>query len=457
MSAHHDSMHSPGQSERQARLAREATILVGANRVATTACVVLIIVIVGLLVLLRGGGGRPQQQGAEPIASSPTLAADTTIRTSVVRDEIVARPYAWVIDGERTDRTPRLSPDGQWAAWLPQGVEDNVAVNRIIVRNLDSGVEQDLTPDPGFGYSSVQWSPDSRALAFVKYRREEGKVMPSELWRIDADGSNLQQLYRNDRSSPGAGGPSFGISAWSNDGQHIALGGTIWGHPAAGMMTWIGADGTGVARTIPRLTAAECGATDDTRVDQTQLVAPAADYVLCVVKTAGLLQSSVSAPAGGDSLVLYDVMAQHVQVLVSMPGRIELGSVAPDGEWIAFSSGRLWVVRRDGIGLQAIEGDTYERVQRSLPVWSDAGRAYFIALPSQSNNQATGYLYELDAASGTARVVTMDWRVRTVGSVSRDGRRLLLVRGNPNSPEKGGIWRDAEIHLVELQTEEKAE
>lgn len=109
------------------------------------------------------------------------------------------------------------------------------------------------------------------------------------------------------------------------------------------------------------------------------------------------------------------------------------------------------------MGLHAIEGDTYERVQRSLPVWSDAGRAYFIALPSQSNNQATGYLYEVDAASGTARVLTMDWRVRTVGSVSRDGRRLLLVRGNPSSPETGGIWRDAEIHLVELQTEEKAE
>lgn len=302
--ADYDSMHEPGQPERQTPLAREAPILVGANSFVTTACVVLVIVIVGTLVLLRGVGDS-QYQGAAPIASSPAAPAntitmaDTTIRTSVVRDEIVATPYVWVIDGERTDRTPRLSPDGRRAAWLPQLVENDVVTNRIIVRDLESGAERDLTPEPGFGYSSVHWSPDSQTLAFVKYRREEGEVMPSELWRVDADGSNLQQLYRNGRSSPGAGGPSFGISAWSNDGRRVALGGTIWGNPLGGPLTWVSADGTAVAQMVPGPTAAECGVTDNTQVVQPQLVAPTEDYALCVVKTAGLLQAPVSAPAGG--------------------------------------------------------------------------------------------------------------------------------------------------------------
>lgn len=162
-------------------------------------------------------------------------------------------------------------------------------------------------------------------------------------------------------------------------------------------------------------------------------------------------------PAGGFSLVRHDRATGEARVLASPPGPIDLVSIDPDEGWIGFRAGTLWVVRRDGTGLRAIAGAPYRVVQRGLPVWSAGGRAYFVALPADAGDGATtGHLYELDAAGGGARPVTTAWRVRTVGAVSRDGRRLLIVRDNPQTPDRGGILNDAEIHLVELPVGEDA-
>ncbi len=95
--------------------------LAGARRfVAGGAYVALVAALVGALALLFGARGlTPRDDAAvsasDPLASRASLAA----LPATARDAVIATGYHWVFDGERTDRTPQLSPDGRYAAWLP--------------------------------------------------------------------------------------------------------------------------------------------------------------------------------------------------------------------------------------------------------------------------------------------------------------------------------------------------
>jgi Tol biopolymer transport system component len=94
-------------------------------------------------------------------------------------------------------------------------------LDRLVVRDLVTGTDRDLTPEPGCSYTSVRWSPDGKSLAFVKYRSELDRALPTELWCIDADGGNLRLLYRLDAGVPGARGPALSIDCWSADGRYL--------------------------------------------------------------------------------------------------------------------------------------------------------------------------------------------------------------------------------------------
>lgn len=456
----------PVYTSRPERHERGSAFFASANRfVAAFAYTVLLIVVGGgLALLLRDTGGSQHQEIVGAGSGSPTQAIPAVPaldqRPAIVRDEVVAAPYTWAIDGERVDRTPQLSPDGRYVAYLPQ--PRGQIVTRLVVRELDIGIERDLTPEPGFSYVSVRWAPNSRTLAFVKYRLDQGIALPAELWRIDADGQNLVQLYVSDPDAPPTNGPAIAVGGWSPDGRYISVGPTIWTRSARDRRMRVRADGMGAENPLALPTAVECGADEGTQVGQHQVIAPTEDYALCVVKTAGLRQPPEGAPMGGSSLVLYDYGTSQSRLLCAVPGLVSGQTISPNGDWIAFQVApdpstqgfpRLWVVRRDGTGLSEVAGDTYQLVQQGRLLWSTGGRAYFIALPTSFVNQSTGHVYALDAMTGTARMVTTDWRTPAIASVSQDGRRILVVRG---TSEGGGIWYDAEIHLVELRAGDRA-
>lgn len=240
----------PAQIGTVALVSRWSRFSIGVRRFATVAATLLLFICIAgaSVVAFQGMRYRSQQRpipaGAigTPVLTGVPMASPTTIR-----DTLVTTNYYWVFDGEKIDRRPQLSPDGRWAAWIPQRVQDGVAVYRLIVRDLDSGVERDLTPDPGFQYSSLRWSSDSQSLAFVKYHRQEGVTTPSEVWRVDSNGSRAQLLYQSTPTSaePGALGPDIVLGSWSLDGGEIALGSTIWGTTGRSIGTRVSTDGSG--------------------------------------------------------------------------------------------------------------------------------------------------------------------------------------------------------------------
>lgn len=399
--------------------------------------------------------GKPiVEQRASPAGTPAVVIGGAPIAAGnpwqVARDEVIAAPYYWVTDGERVDRWPQLSPDGTKVAYLPTANSKATDLGRIVVRDLAAGTERDLTSEEGYSYTSVRWSPNGRSLAFVKYRPEQDRASPAEVWRIDADGGNRSLLYRLE-TPPDMRGPALGILRWSADGRYVETHGTIWG--GGGGTKRVRADGSG-AEDVVYPTSAQFGVGEGALVGGT-VFSPTGDYALHVAETAGLLNRPEGAPESGHSLVLYDLRAGRSRVLGSFAGVAYLtqSGISPDGNWIAFQTvvfppsgpprepARLWVVRRDGTGLREVATEEYQLVQGGGLLWSAVGRAYFVGLPGDSANRDVGYLYELDAASGVARVVRTDWQVTNPVSASRDGRRLLVIRGG---------WDKAELRLLEL-------
>ena len=367
----------------------------------------------------------------------------------IVRDEAIAAPFYWVIDGERVDRTPQISPDGTKVAYLPTVDGRATAVDRLVARDLATGQEPDLTPEQGYSYTSVRWSPDSRSLAFVKHRYVGGQVTPTEVWRIDADGRNLKLLYRPLLDLTDVRGPAVSIIRWSTDGRYLQLSPTIWA-PGGPLRLWqrVRADGGGEESQIEP-TAAWFGASEDALIGET-VYSPTQDYALHVVRTAGLRQKPQNAPEAGHSLVLYDLKARKSAVFASMPGVIYLSDagLAPDGEWILFTTvvfpesgppseaARVWVVRRDGTDLCEITSDGRPLLVGEGPIWASGGRAYF----SQPRVVSALWIREIDAASGQTGLITNHGPYQVV-SASRDGRRLLAIHGE---------WEQAQLRLFEL-------
>lgn len=414
------------------------TLPPGLRHSLATACYVALLLALGggMAFLFHGrageGANRPRPAGA--------------VGTPSAGDVVIDAAYRWLPEGLGRARAPALSPDGRFAAYLPLSAD--LPTTRLLVRDLSTGAERDLTPEPGYSYSGVQWAPDGRVLAVVKYRIDGQHLAASaEVWRIDIDGSPLRRLYTGDPGIIVQGGPLLTIARWSPDGQYVTIAATV----AAGQgvrheLRRVHANGDGVGSDLDPapLTAAQCGAIDGTQFGQQP--APTEDYALCAVSTANLRQPVGDAPPGSTTLVRYDYGTGQSQILGTIAGgRGFAPIIAPDGEWIAFQADGLWVVRRDGTGLRQVGGDAYQLLQGGQVFWADGGRAYFVALPTDGSGATGGDLYALDAATATARAVRTGLRLDSTLTVARDGRHLLALRRGTT-----GAQPDAALLLIQI-------
>ncbi|MGH3053565.1 MAG: S9 family peptidase, partial [Gaiellaceae bacterium] len=76
--------------------------------------------------------------------------------------------------GERSDHSPRWSPDGRWLAFVSNrdGEEEKKAHGELYVMAADGGEPRRLT-DGKESVESVVWAPDSSRLAFARRVRDE--------------------------------------------------------------------------------------------------------------------------------------------------------------------------------------------------------------------------------------------------------------------------------------------
>jgi len=111
-----------------------------------------------------------------------------------------------LVDGPGGQDGAVFSPDGSTIAYISDADADEF---EIYTRDLNSGTTTRLT-DYIDRDSSPQWSPDGNRIAFR--RRTDGV---SDIWLMDKDGSNLEQLTAD-------GGNNFD-PRWSPDGTRIAF------------------------------------------------------------------------------------------------------------------------------------------------------------------------------------------------------------------------------------------
>src|SRR5580698_9510512 len=106
---------------------------------------------------------------------------------------------------------PALSPDGRTVAFTVQTVDldKNTKPQQIYTVGVNGGLPRQITRD-GTTNGRPRWSPDSRQIYYISNR--DGS---SQVWRMDADGSNARQISRLSTEADGI--------LISNDGRKIVF------------------------------------------------------------------------------------------------------------------------------------------------------------------------------------------------------------------------------------------
>jgi Tol biopolymer transport system component len=86
------------------------------------------------------------------------------------------------------DASPAYSPDGRWIAFARKylGPEDWTPGRQLWLMRADGSLLTQLTDDPDYNHSSLAWSPDSRALAFMRFSQTDFSELPT-IWLVEID------------------------------------------------------------------------------------------------------------------------------------------------------------------------------------------------------------------------------------------------------------------------------
>ena len=227
---------------------------------------------------------------------------------------------------------------------LPGATTTNPEVFTI---NPDGSGERVLTNHPlRDGDPSI--SPDGRTIAFESFRSGF-----SELWTMNADGTNLRQLTFN-------GAPEDRGSSWSPDGSQIVYHTTEFqapsgpGHSSFEIMI-INADGTGKTRL-----------TNNNFQDSLPSWSPDGTKI-----------AFFSNRDGDGEIYVMNVDGSNVTRLTNSPGEDAHPQWSPDGSQITFHSRRngsldVFVMNADGSGVRQVTTNT-PTTSEFFPVWSPDG------------------------------------------------------------------------------------
>jgi TolB protein len=227
---------------------------------------------------------------------------------------------------------PSISPDGKQIAFI--------RLNTYYMMNADGTGARDLTPSlPYRQLSCPVWSPDGKKLAFTRNQSRVKEPGSSELYVVNADGSNPVRI---------AAGDTYGSVSWSPDGARLLFESHQYtdGGPYGFGINLINVDGTGLIR-IPGSISGLAWSPSGDRIAfacGAQLFATR----LCVAQANGTSGVAIS-PAG---------------VNVSGP------QWSPDGSRIAYVCGTsICAVSPDGTGFTILS----TRSGVSSPLWSPTG------------------------------------------------------------------------------------
>ena len=112
----------------------------------------------------------------------------------------------WLTTGSRSWSNPDPSPDGQWVAFYSSQPEEKI----YVVRTDGTGLRQ-VTSESAIIDRVPRWSPDGNWIAYFSNNRSS----TYQIWRIQPDGSGLQQLTE--------ASDDVRYPIWAPDGSRMAV------------------------------------------------------------------------------------------------------------------------------------------------------------------------------------------------------------------------------------------
>ena len=321
----------------------------------------------------------------------PATAATTSGRLMTVEDMIAVRKVS----------DPRLSPDGQWVAYVVRTADPvkDKHNSHVWMSSWDGRQSLQLTYSDK-SENSPRWSPDGKSLAFLTSRGEDDP--PQQVWLLDRQGGEAKPLT-------GFNGDVVEIS-WSPDGKKLAL---IVADEDPRKRTGADKDKTPPPIVVDRYYFKEDGT--------------------------GYMSSQRR------HLYVFDVATRKAELVT--PGQFNESRPgwSPDGTRIAFFSKRGEDPDRNNeVGLYTVEprtgataklitklqGDTTDSSWLSAPVWRPDGReiAFITAGDPKLIYYSVQYLATVSAAGGEARLLTKSLD-RNVSDPqwSADGRTIYFL------------------------------
>lgn len=282
------------------------------------------------------------------------------------------------------------------------GGEIAFTVNRtgwqeIWLMNADGSDRRRLTEleppqNDAAGSASPAWSPDGTQIAFaaqIGSLAEDPRL--SEIYVMDADGTNRRRLTTNDDADAS---PS-----WSPDGERIAF-------------TRIVDQGTDGARSGIFVLDAD----DGREVQITQAALPNFDLSPAWSPDGSMIAFTRASPSAGSELYLVALEGSALRKLTSDGGEPDW---SPDGKRIAFTSfrdrfgrtcfhecgtsGEIYVVGADGREEQRL---TESQANDYSPAWSQDGRLIAFASDRSNPNEHEIEIYLMNANGDDVRRIT---------------------------------------------------
>ena len=133
--------------------------------------------------------------------------------------KILPKPTLLIQRFEGRNYSPDYSSDGKYLAYISGRGVMNKGVSGLVlcIRNLETGHETEITPDPGMSgrISDPQWSPDDRLIALTCYNKDGY----SRIYSYDTQTKKLTLLVTESEGQPS--NIEYAGPVWSKDGKSL--------------------------------------------------------------------------------------------------------------------------------------------------------------------------------------------------------------------------------------------
>ncbi|WP_353063682.1 winged helix-turn-helix domain-containing protein [Tunturibacter psychrotolerans] len=298
--------------------------------------------------------------------------------------------------GDRGDRSPVLSPDGNTIAFIRM---HSRTVNEICTIPLKGGTTRVVTPDGG-SFWALMWSSDGKRIIFRSPRQGINRI-----WKVSLDGGPVtaEHVYPE-------------VGSQSHDGRRLAYIQSPGTWPTEAVRVTLSRTGERVLGVQALFASGSTSSALQPSPDDRELV-----FESDLAQDAGwTMEIWKSRSDGSDPLQL-----------TNFHGHAGTPRWSPDGKSIAFDyrpglRSHIYVMDSMGRNPHMVSSDRFEQ---QAPSWSRDGKSiYFTA-----NNTGDWQVWRQDLASGEETQITHQGGYSAFES--NDGKKLYYSR-----LEGGGIW-----------------